>query len=230
LTVHERDDPRQGQMTATGRTDTPNRRTSGLTALAGALLTALVGLSIVCYTIAPGASAAVAHPLCAGPMPPGCARTLAIAGTSSDETEEPEEELEGAEEAATAEAEAEEGSPEEGGSSSERAAQGGVVLSRLRLTANATTALEHHHPPISAIGFSFMLNAATEVHVALLRQTGERGHTSWVALPDSLSLHAKQGRVTHDLTGHNRLSPGRYRLTLEPAGGRSRAIYFDAQR
>jgi hypothetical protein len=227
LTVHERDDPRPGQMTATSRAGTPDGRTPRLTALAGALLAAFVGLWLVCCTIAPGASAAIAGPLCSSATQLDCARTLAIAGASGSEAEESEEELEGAEGAATAEAE-EEGS-EESGSSSGRAAQGGVVLSQLRLTANAITALNHHHPLASAIGFSFTLSAATGVHVTLVRQANEHGHTSWVALPDSLSLNAKQGRVSHGLTGHNRLSPGRYRLTLEPTDGRSRAIYLSAR-
>jgi hypothetical protein len=229
LSVHERDDPHQSQMTATSRASTSGRSTRRLIALASGLPT-LVILWMACCTTAPSASAAVTRPLCFGPTAPGCARTLASAGTSGNETEEPEEELEGAEEAATAEVEAEEEGSEAGSSSSERAAQGDVVLSQLRLTANATTALKHHHPLASAIGFSFTLSAATEVHVTLLRQTSEHGHTSWLALPDSLSLDAKQGRVSHGLTGHNRLSPGRYRLTLKPTGGHSRAIYLDAQR
>jgi hypothetical protein len=230
LSVHERDDPRQSQMTATSRAATSCRSTRRLTALAGGLLAALMVLWMACCTTAPSASATVARPLCSGATSLGCARTLAIAGTGGGETEEPEEEPEGAEEAATAEVEDEEEGSEEGSASSERAAQEGVVLSQLRLTANATTALAHHHPLASAIGFSFTLSAATEVRVTLVRQTSEHGHTDWVVLPDSLSLHAKQGRVSHDLTGHNRLSPGRYRLTLKPADGRSRAIYLNAQR
>jgi hypothetical protein len=220
-------------MTTTS-TGHPDMHTARTIVLAGYLLAALASLCITCLASTPLASAAASTPRpCSGAAPLSCAHSLAIAHTSDSETAEPEEELEeGSEEAATAEAEAEaeEGDPEEGGSNSDRAAPGDVLLSELRLTANATIALEHHHPLASVIGFSFTLSAPTKVQVSLLKQTDSHGHTGWVALPDSLSLNAKQGRASHELTGHNRLAPGRYRLTLNPSGGRTRAIYLDARR
>jgi hypothetical protein len=217
-------------MTATFRARTRGAQGRPIVFASG-LLAALAGLWMVCCAVAPAASAAAPSPApCFSAMSPGCAHTLAIAHASDSEAEEPEEELEeGTEEAATAEVEAEEEGSEESGSSSARAAGGDVVLSDLRLTANATTALRRHRPLALAIGFSFTLSAPAEIHVTLVKQTSEHGHAGWVALPDSLSLNAKQGHVSHGLTGHNRLSPGRYRLTLKPAGGRSRAIYLDAR-
>lgn len=215
-------------MTATSRTEKPGVHTARAVALACCLL---AGLWMVCCASAPSTSAAtLARRPCSDAALLSCTHPLAIAHTSDSEAAEPEEELEeGSEEAATAEAEAEEGGSEEGGSSSDPATPGSVSLSDLRLTANATAALEHHHPLASAIGFSFTLSAAAKVQVTLLKQAGAHGHTGWVALPDSLSLNAKPGHVSHELTGHNRLTPGRYRLTLDPSGGHSRAIYLDAR-
>jgi hypothetical protein len=219
---------RRAGLTATSRTGKPRLYTARAVALTCCLL---AGLWMVCCVSAPSASASTLAPRpCSDAALLSCPHPLAIAHTSDSEAAEPEEELEeGSEEAATAEAEAEEDDSEEGRSSSDPAAPGSVSLSNLRLTANATTALEHHHPPASAIGFSFTLSAAAKVHVTLLKQTGAHGHTGWVALPDSLSLNAKPGHVSHELAGHNRLAPGRYRLTLAPSGGRSRAIYLDAR-
>jgi hypothetical protein len=233
LSEHDRNDPWLDRMTATS-TGHPGMHTPRAVVLAGCLVAALASLWITCWASTPLAAAATVTPRpCSAAALLSCTQSLAIAHTSDNEATEPEEELEeGSEEAATAEAEAEaeEGDSEEGGSSSERSAPGDVLLSGLRLTANATTALEHHHPLASAIGFSFTLSTAAKVQVTLLEQTDAYGHTGWVALPDSLSLNAKQGRVSHELRGHNRLTPGRYRLTLDPSGGRARAIYLDARR
>ena len=218
-------------MTATSRTENPNAHIARAIALAGCMIAALASLCTASWaSTLPAAAATLAPRPCSALALLSCTRSLAVAHASDNEATEPEEELEeGSEEAATVEAEAEEGNSEEGGSSSDRATSGSVSLSDLRLTANATAALEHHRPLASAIGFSFTLSAATEVHVTLLKQTGARGHTGWVALSDSLSLNAKQGHVSHNLTGHNRLTPGRYRLTLDPSGGHSRAIYLSAR-
>jgi hypothetical protein len=234
LTAYDRDDPRTGRMTATSRAQASGghayRRRSG--ALAVVLLAALIGVWIGCWASTPSASAdALARPLCLDATPLGCAPTQAISATN-DEAEEPEEEAEeGGEDAATAtaEVEAEEASSEEGGSGSLSAAQGTVVLSHLRLTAQATVALAHHRPLASVIDFSCTLSAPAEVRVTLVKQATSHNRTRWVALPDSLSFSAKQGRASRALTGHNRLSPGRYRLTVKPAGGRSRAIYLSAR-
>jgi hypothetical protein len=163
----------------------------------------------------------------------GCTRLTASLSAAGPEAEEPEEELEeSAEEAATAEAETEEeetGSPV--GSRADHAGDpGSAVLSGLRLTARATTALAHHRPSASAIGFSFTLSAASKVRIALVEQVDSGGHELWAALPDSLTVAAGAGHVNRALTGHNRLSPGRYRLTVRPLAGRPRSIYLTVRR
>ncbi|MGA9876616.1 MAG: hypothetical protein WBQ21_12485 [Solirubrobacteraceae bacterium] len=160
----------------------------------------------------------------------GCARTPAIAHASEAE---PEEELEeGAEEAATAEVEAEEEAEgsQLAGSPSHRAGSSGVaVLSDLRLTAQATAALDRHRPSASEIGFSFMLSAPSKVRVTLVEQSESHGHKRWTELPDSLTVNAAAGRVSRTLGGHNHLSPGRYRLSVTPLMGRPRSIYLNAR-
>lgn len=201
----------------------------------GRALAALASLLIACLLSTPLAAATtIAARPCSSAALLGCPRSVAIAHASDTEAAEPEGELEeGSEEATAAEAgaEAEEDESEESGLSSEHAHSGEVSLSDPRLTASATIALEHHHPLVSAIGFSFTLSTHTKVRVTLLGQITTHGHTRWVALPeDSLSLNAKQGRAVYELTGHNRLTPGRYRLTLDPSGGHARAIYLDAGR
>jgi hypothetical protein len=67
------------------------------------------------------------------------------------------------------------------------------------------------------------------VQVTLVKQTSGVARARkkrWTTLPDSLILSAGQGRVEHSLTGHNRLSAGRYRLTVKPITGNPRSIYL----
>ncbi len=154
-----------------------------------------------------------------------------MAHVSDSESEEAEEELEEkAEEAATAEAEAEEEGSVTGSPANHAGATGVAVLSDLKLTAQAAAALDRHRPSASAIGFSFTLSASSKVRITLVEQTDSHGHDRWARLPDSLTVNAGPGRVTHSLTSHNRLSPGRYRLTVKPLGGRSRSIFLSTGR
>jgi hypothetical protein len=159
---------------------------------------------------------------------------VSMSGAKEEEGEEGQaEEDEGAsnEEAASAEAEA-----EEAASGMEYSSPAGsrdeslVVLSHLRLTAKATAALEHRLPFASAVGFSFTLSAPAKVRVTLVKQTSIGGRKLWAKLPDSLALSLAPGHVADSLKGHNRLTPGRYRLTVKPANGHSYAIYLSAQR
>lgn len=207
------------------------RRTPHSRSWVTASFAVLLGLWSMWGTLTPSASAARAtRSQCEAT---GCAQASAIAHASDSESEEAEEEEfeEGTEEAATAEVEAEEA--EAGTSSSatpDSTGEGSVVLSHLELTTNATAALAHGLPSVSAIGFSFRLSAPAKVQVTILRQTGGEGHTHWTALPDSLTLTLARGRITRSLKGHSRLSPGRYRLTAKPSDGRSRAIYLSVRR
>jgi hypothetical protein len=201
-------------------------------------LIALLGLcAMLCGTTAPSADADAARtsrfPRTTSSLAQrGYMHTSPLARTSESEGEETEEELEEDEEGtATAEAEVEEAGSAEAGSPSNRAGDSGAaVLSRLRLTAQATVALERRHPSASTIAFSFTLSAPTKVRVTLLEQTGSPGRTHWATLPDSLTVGANRGRVSDSLAGHNHLAPGRYRLTVKPSGGRSRSIYLSARR
>ncbi|HEY3970050.1 MAG TPA: hypothetical protein VGL79_01515 [Solirubrobacteraceae bacterium] len=204
-------------------------RESRAASRAGGLLVALLGLcAMLCATNTSLATAAGSRSLCSAQH--HCARTAALAHTSNSEAEEPEEEEleESGEEAATAEAEAEEA--EDGETSSPATSSAGpVAISNLKLTARATATLAHRLPAASAIAFSFTLSARASVHVTIVRQTGMSGHERWATLPDSLTLSVAKGHDARSLKGHNRLSAGRYRLTLKPTGGRSRSIYLSVQ-
>lgn len=160
-----------------------------------------------------------------------CALTPVLADASDSEAEEIEEEpQEGAEEAATAEVEAEEAvgdedtSPTTGSDSANP-----VAVSHLELTARATAALARRLPSASAVAFSFTLSASANVHVAIVKQTGAGEHKHWIALPDSLTLPLGAGHVARSLKGHNHLSAGRYRLSVRPTGGHPRSIYLSVQ-
>lgn len=139
-----------------------------------------------------------------------------------------------AEAAASAEAEAEEEGEQAGGLDRSRSGHGKsshsthgghvAVVSQLGLTAKAKTALRQRMPAASSVAFSFTLSSSATLQVTLIEQTIGHGRARWIPVPDSIVLGARKGRGTGALSGHNRLSPGRYRLTVKPAGGRSRSI------
>ncbi|HEU0250424.1 MAG TPA: hypothetical protein VFR48_06850 [Solirubrobacteraceae bacterium] len=104
-----------------------------------------------------------------------------------------------------------------------------AVVSRLELTAKAKTALRQEITLTSSLSFSFTLSASTKLEVTLVRQAAGHGQTGWRQLPDSLVLKARQGHTVASLAGHNRLTPGRYRLTITPAGGQASSIYLTAR-
>lgn len=194
----------------------------------GGLLVVLLCLCVMLCATTTSRAAAAGQPGSSCSRQHGCTRTTVLAHTSDSAAEEPEEELqEGTEEAATSKVEAEEAeggedtSPTTGSDSANS-----VAVSHLELTARATAALARRLPSASAIAFSFTLSAADDVHVTIVRQTTSGGHKHWSVLPDSLTLSLAQGHVARSLKGRNRLSPGRYRLTLKPTGGHSRSIYL----
>ncbi|MGC2374715.1 MAG: hypothetical protein WA484_12650 [Solirubrobacteraceae bacterium] len=195
------------------------------------------------------ASSAMATPagsLCPAPGRghAACASAAPILRGSDSEAEEGEEEARGDEEeaAASTEARAEEAGSSPSDSPSSRSAGPSsnpgaaptaanlAIVSQLKLTTRATASLRQHAPQASSIGFSFTLSASTLVKVTLLKQTSGTGGKRWTTLPDSLTVSAGKGRVSRSLSGHNRLSPGRYRLTVKPAGGDPRSIYLSARR
>jgi hypothetical protein len=101
-----------------------------------------------------------------------------------------------------------------------------VVLSALTITRRAIVALDTARPQIARVAFAFTLNAAARVRATLARWTHVKGHWRWKTLPVARTLAAKRGHNSAHLTSHGTLAPGRYRLTLTPAGGRARSIVF----
>ena len=101
------------------------------------------------------------------------------------------------------------------------------LLSALTLTRTATAALDHGRPSVSRIAFAFTLNVAVRVRVSLRKQVQARGgRRRWQTLPYTLTIAAARGRDSAHLDARETLAPGRYRLTLTPAGGRARTLTF----
>ena len=101
------------------------------------------------------------------------------------------------------------------------------VISGLSLTKTATTALRHdRRPKASQLVFAFTLNVAARVRVALAKRIVVHGHARWQTLPHTLTITAAKGHDSAHLSAHARLAPGRYRLTLTPAGGAARTLTF----
>jgi hypothetical protein len=225
--------------TATRDSTTPTRAWARL---GGLLARGALALLMATWLLwVPLTSVSDAEGVCLVSGSAGCASTLAIAhaADSQEEIEDEEAEREEAEEeAATAQAEAEEkeegsgsadaesASVQSGSTSTQGTSPKAPVISRLTLTAKATAALRHRGPPASAVGFSFMLSTPAKMQVTLVMQTSSHGHKHWKRLPDSLTTRAGKGHGRRNLTGHNRLVPGHYRLTVRPLRGRSRSIYL----
>jgi hypothetical protein len=208
-----------------------DKRGSSTASQVGVLLVTLLCLcTTLCATTTSSAAAAGQPSSFCWPRH-GCVRTAVLAHTSDSEAEEAEEESqEGAEEAATAEVEAEEAEEaEEASPATGSDSANSVTVSHLELSAKATAALARRLPTASAVAFSFTLSASAEVHVTIVKQSNSGGHKHWDLLPDSLTLSLTRGHAARSLKGHNHLSPGRYRLTVKPAGGRSRSIYLSVQ-
>jgi hypothetical protein len=201
-----------------------------LISLAGRLLVLALAACAVCCTTLTSVAAAAADSPCSGfgGVTASCSNASAVAGTSDGEAKGEPEEGEDGEGVASTEAIAEEAgtSPP----SNPGAGANVVVLSHLKLTSKATAALEHHQPSVSTVQFSFTLSAPAKVRVTLFKQTAGHGRKQWAMLPDSLTTNVGKGLVSRSLTGHNRLSPGRYRLTVKPLTGSSRSIYLSARR
>jgi hypothetical protein len=101
-----------------------------------------------------------------------------------------------------------------------------VQLSALALTLNAVVALNSSHPKISQIGFTFTINASTSVRLTISKRVHVHHRSHWKTLGHSVTTAAFPGRNTWRLTGHGRLSPGRYRITLTPTNAAAKSIAF----
>jgi hypothetical protein len=101
-----------------------------------------------------------------------------------------------------------------------------VRVSRLALTPRALAALVRARRSASQIGFTFSINAAAQVRATLAKRVRVRGRQRWKLLRDSLTIAAARGRNSRSLSGHGRLDPGSYRLTLMASHGNSPSIFF----
>lgn len=154
-------------------------------------------------------------------------------GEEAEEEGEEQGETSAEEEEASAEAEAEEGAEErhrgKRRGARKHASGSALVLSKLQLTHKSSASLKHK-PAASQVEFSFSLAKAMKVQVTFVKQGKPHARKRWTAIPaDSLTISATKGSSRHHLLGHNRLSAGRYRLTLSPAQGKSRAIYVNVR-
>jgi Subtilase family len=100
------------------------------------------------------------------------------------------------------------------------------VLSALALTKTATAALSHSQPHAAQVAFTFTLSRGVSVRVILTQALVVHGHARWRTLPYALTLAGTEGRNGAHLGAHAHLAPGRYRLTLTPAGGSARTLTF----
>lgn len=155
-------------------------------------------------------------------------------GEESEEGGEGPSEEEEDEEAASAEAEEEAEAAERSKGhkrhgARKRASSGTIVLSKLHLTRRSVTSLRHR-PAASQVEFSFSLAKSTKVLVTLVKQGKPHARKRWTALPaDSVTIPAAKGSSRRHLSGRNRLSAGRYRLTLWPSHGKPRSIYVNVR-
>jgi hypothetical protein len=210
-------------------------------------LLALVALLLVGLSAAPSfARAWACGSIACGQLAVSLSAEAADEGEEAEEGEEPgEEEEEGGEgsseedeeeEEAAASVEAEEEAEAEERrrsgkrhSARNRAPGGVIVLSKLRLTHKSATTLRHS-PAASQVEFSFRLAKSMKVLVTLVKQGKPHARKRWTALPgDSLKIAAAKGSSHYRLKARNRLSAGRYRLTLWPSHGKPRSIYVNVR-
>ncbi|MGO9489368.1 MAG: S8 family serine peptidase [Solirubrobacteraceae bacterium] len=99
-------------------------------------------------------------------------------------------------------------------------------LTELGLTTLSVIALDEGSPTTRQVGFSFSLNVAARVRVALARQVRSHGRLRWVTVGSSSTISAYAGHNGGHLTGRRHLEPGLYRLTLTPVKGKARSVLF----
>jgi hypothetical protein len=114
------------------------------------------------------------------------------------------------------------GIPSPGSSSS----QPTIELTALALTPTALLALDHLRPRVSSLGFAFVLSATARVRATLAKLVRVHGHDRWASVRGALTFRAAKGRDRRHLTNPEALAPGRYRLTLTPAGATARTLTF----
>ena len=101
---------------------------------------------------------------------------------------------------------------------------GPPVVLALGLTTRAVIALDSHRPLTSKVAFAFMLSAAGKVRFSLARRIHARHGTHWSPVGPAATASAASGHNTASLSGHRKLAPGLYRLTVTPLSGRAHSI------
>ncbi len=101
-----------------------------------------------------------------------------------------------------------------------------AVVSALGLTTKAVIALDARHPSAAKVSFFYTLSAPARVNIALAHQVRAHHRRHWKGVGSSTTALAPTGRNVGHLRGSGTLSPGLYRLTVTPASGHPKAIYF----
>jgi hypothetical protein len=101
-----------------------------------------------------------------------------------------------------------------------------VRISRLALTLKALLALNHSRPKLSQVAFTFTINAAARVSVALAKRVRVHGHTRWALIRRAATIAALDGHNVRNLSSSGTLGAGTYRLTLTPAHGVGQSLVF----
>jgi hypothetical protein len=101
-----------------------------------------------------------------------------------------------------------------------------VDLYGLALALKATIDSHTKLPKVTQVGFTFTVNLAAHVLVALQKRVGKRGHTHWRTALHSRTISATSGLNSQHLAKRSTLGNGTYRLTLSPAGGAARSLVF----
>jgi hypothetical protein len=101
-----------------------------------------------------------------------------------------------------------------------------LELSDLALSLKAAIARNTGRLKITQIGFTFELNMAAHVLVALQKRVGKHKHTRWVTVLHPHTIAVAAGLNSQHLAKRSDLSSGTYRLTLTPVNAAARSIVF----
>jgi hypothetical protein len=104
-------------------------------------------------------------------------------------------------------------------------AQPTIQIYSLGLTLRAIVALNHGHPVMSRMGFSFASNAPVRITATLSKRVRVHGRVRWKTVGRPLTGTAAIGLNNWHMRG-GRLKRGSYRLTLSTAGVSPKSIAF----
>jgi hypothetical protein len=101
-----------------------------------------------------------------------------------------------------------------------------LELSDLALSLKAAIARNTGRLKITQVGFTFELNMAAHVLVALQKRVVKHKHTRWVTVLHPHTIAVAAGLNSQHLAKRSDLSSGTYRLTLTPVNAAARSIVF----